>query len=158
MSDKDAGAAEIADTKIVHYVYVNVNLQYTDVMPDQYAISELVEQFDVTARTIRFYEDQGLLSPDRAGTRRVYAERDRVRLKLILRAKRLGFTLQEIRDTFDLYDSASGEEAQMRYVLKIIEQHRGILRQQQDDILHVLDDMEGVELRIHSKLKAFPDS
>lgn len=124
-------------------------------MAQTYSISELSEQFDITARTIRFYEDQGLISPRREGTRRIYEERDRVRMKLILRAKRLGFTLSEIRETLDLYDSASGgEEAQGKFVLEVINHHRAILLQQQNDILDVLQDMKNVEQRILNKMKS----
>jgi DNA-binding transcriptional MerR regulator len=73
-------------------------------MSDSYSISELAKEFGVTTRTIRFYEDQGLLSPTRAGATRVFSNRDRVRLKLALRGKRLGFSLAEIRELFELYD------------------------------------------------------
>jgi DNA-binding transcriptional MerR regulator len=122
-------------------------------MTETYTISELAEQFDVTPRTIRFYEGEGLISPLRQGTKRIYKERDRVRLKLIRRAKRLGFTLSEIRETLDLYDSESGEAAQMQYVLEVIDAHRKILAQQQNDILDVLDEMKIVEERILAKLQ-----
>jgi len=122
-------------------------------MTDTYTISELAEQFDVTPRTIRFYEGEGLISPLRQGTKRIYKERDRVRLKLIRRAKRLGFTLSEIRETLGLYDSESGEAAQMHYVLEVIDAHRKILAQQQNDILDVLDEMKIVEERILAKLQ-----
>lgn len=118
-----------------------------------YSISDLSGQFDVTARTIRFYEDQGLLAPERDGTRRIYMERDKVRLRLILRAKRLGFSLAEIRETLDLYDSDLGEQGQLQYVLGVIDKHRLHLRQQQDDILHVLEDMNNVEQRILNKMR-----
>jgi DNA-binding transcriptional MerR regulator len=118
-----------------------------------YSISDLSGQFDITARTIRFYEDQSLLSPGRQGTRRIYSERERVRLKLILRAKRLGFTLSEIRETLDLYDSEFGEVAQMHYVLGVISNHRSILLQQQSDIKDVLQEMKAVESRIIKKMK-----
>lgn len=124
-------------------------------MTKTYSISELAEQFDITARTIRFYEDQGLISPRREGTRRIYEERDRVRMKLILRAKRLGFTLSEICETLDLYDTApDGEAAQMEYVLDVIARHRATLLQQQNDILDVLQDMKNVEQRILDKMNA----
>lgn len=120
-----------------------------------YSISELAEQFDITPRTIRFYEDQGLIAPRREGTKRIYEERDRVRLKLILRAKRIGFTLSEIRETLQLYDSApDGEVAQMHYVLGVIKQHRETLVQQQNDILDVLQDMKNVEERILDRMKS----
>lgn len=121
-------------------------------MGETYTISELADQFDVTPRTIRFYEGEGLISPHREGTKRIYNERDRVRLKLIRRAKRLGFTLSEIRETLDLYDSESGEAAQMRYVLEVIAGHRKMLQQQQNDILDVLDEMKTVEQRILARL------
>lgn len=121
-------------------------------MPAPYSISELSEQFDISTRTIRFYEDQGLISPDRDGTRRIYIERDRVRLRLILRAKRIGFSLAEIRETLALYDSESGEEAQMRYVLDVIRDRRATLHQQLEDIRHVLDDMTRVERRILDRM------
>ena len=122
-------------------------------MSKTYSISELSEQFDVTSRTIRFYEDQGLLTPERDGTRRIYHERDRVRLRLIMRAKRLGFSISEIRETFGLYDSASGEIGQMQYVLEVISKRRDTLLQQQEDILHVLEDMKNVEDRILKKMQ-----
>jgi len=121
-------------------------------MGETYTISELADQFDVTPRTIRFYEGEGLISPHREGTKRIYNERYRVRLKLIRRAKRLGFTLSEIRETLDLYDSESGEAAQMRYVLEVIAGHRKMLQQQQNDILDVLDEMKTVEQRILARL------
>ncbi len=127
-------------------------------MTSRYNISCLAEQFDITARTIRFYEDQGLLAPERDGTRRVYRERDRVRLRLILRAKRLGFSLAEIRETLELYDSESGEEAQLRYVLWVISKHRAVLLQQQEDIRHVLEDMAQVEQRILDRMQSSEQS
>jgi len=122
-------------------------------MNPTYSISELSEQFDVTPRTIRFYETQGLMDPQREGTRRIYHERDRVRLRLILRAKRIGFSISEIRETFGLYDSASGEVGQMQYVLEVIEKRRKILNQQQEDILHTLQDIKNVEDRILQKME-----
>ncbi|MBX2867174.1 MAG: MerR family DNA-binding transcriptional regulator [Acidiferrobacterales bacterium] len=122
-------------------------------MTTTYTISQLSEQFDLTSRTIRFYEDQGLLTPERAGTKRIYHDRDRVRLRLIMRAKRLGFSLSEIRETFGLYDSASGETGQMKFVLDVIAKRRAVLQQQQEDILHVLQDMQNVEQRILDKMQ-----
>lgn len=121
-------------------------------MPASYTISELSDQFDISTRTIRFYEDQGLIAPERAGTRRIYVERDRVRLKLILRAKRIGFSLSEIRETLALYDSESGEVAQMRYVLDVIHNHRATLNQQMEDIRQILEDMSQVERRILDRM------
>ncbi len=98
-----------------------------------YRIGELAREFGITTRTIRFYEDEGLLAPIRIGSKRLYRRRDRTRLKLILRGKRLGFTLGEIRETFDLYDQAHGEAKQLRYYLRVLEEkHEQLLRQRQD--------------------------
>lgn len=86
-----------------------------------YSISELAKEFDITTRSIRFYEDQGLLSPTRAGQTRIYSKRDRVRLKLILRGKRLGFSLSETGQLFELYDADKSSVTQLNTMLKLIE-------------------------------------
>ncbi|MCW8890362.1 MAG: MerR family DNA-binding transcriptional regulator [Sedimenticola sp.] len=117
-----------------------------------YTISELAKEFDVTPRAIRFYEDQGLISPSRKGRRRVYRERDRVRLKLVLRGKRLGFALSEVKEMFDLYDTAPGETAQLKFLLGKIQERREMLEQQRQDIEAVLHEMESVEKRALSVL------
>ncbi len=116
-----------------------------------YTISDLAREFNLTTRAIRFYEDQGLLNPQREGRKRIYTKRDRTRLRLILRGKRLGFTLSETRELFDLYDSARGEERQLRYFLKILVEHRSLLEQQQRDIkaaLHEINTAEAECLRL----------
>ncbi|MCP3866738.1 MAG: MerR family DNA-binding transcriptional regulator [Gammaproteobacteria bacterium] len=118
-----------------------------------YSISELSEEFAVTPRAIRFYEDQGLLSPARKGQRRIYRERDRVRLRLILRGKRLGFPLSEIKEIFDLYDDEPGEKGQLRYLIERIQERRVRLEQQQNDIKVVLRDMVDVEMRARRALE-----
>ena len=118
-----------------------------------YSISELATEFDVTARSIRFYEDQGLISPDRKNTQRIFNERDRVRLKLILRGKRLGFSLAEIQEIFELYDSEPGEEAQLLYLIDSIDRKREVLNRQREDIEAVLQEMDEVEQRIKKSLK-----
>jgi len=112
-----------------------------------YSISELAKEFDVTPRAIRIYEDQGLISPSRKGRRRVYRERDRVRLKLILRGKRLGFALSEVKEMFDLYDTSPGESGQLKFLLDKIKDRREMLEQQRQDIEAVLHEMESVEKR-----------
>ncbi len=112
-----------------------------------YTISELAKEFDITPRAIRFYEDQGLISPSRKGRRRVYRERDRVRLKLVLRGKRLGFALSEVKEMFDLYDTSPGETGQLRFLLDKIKARREMLEQQRQDIEAVLHEMESVEKR-----------
>lgn len=117
-----------------------------------YSISELHKEFGVTARAIRFYEDQGLLTPARAGSRRIYYERDRVRLRLILRGKRLGFSLAEIREMFELYDSDPGEIGQLHFLLAKIAERRAILQQQRRDIDAVLEEMARVERRAHDAI------
>ena len=83
-----------------------------------FSIGDLAREFKVTTRTIRFYEDKGLLSPTRAGHRRIYTQGDRVRLRLVLRGKRLGFSLDEIADIIEMYDTEPGETGQLHYLLK----------------------------------------
>ena len=109
-----------------------------------YAIGQLASEFEVTSRALRLYEEEGLLKPRRAGTRRIYSERDRVRLRLVLRGKRLGWSLAEIKELFDLYDSSHGEEAQLELMLAKLEQRREILVTQKRDIENALDDLERI--------------
>lgn len=102
-----------------------------------YTITELAREFDITPRAIRFYEDQGLLSPSREGTggrTRVYGARDRTRLKLTLRGKRLGLTLSEIKDLVDMYESTKDSSAQLKRFLTVLARHREALEQQREDI------------------------
>ncbi len=110
-----------------------------------YSIGELAEEFGVTSRALRLYEEEGLLDPERDGTRRIYSERDRVRLRLILRGKRLGWSLAEIRESFDLYDSSHGEEAQLERMLDKLQQRRETLLAQRRDIDSALRDLDNVE-------------
>lgn len=102
-----------------------------------YTITELAREFDITARAIRFYEDQGLLSPKREGAggrQRIYTPRDRTRLKLTLRGKRLGLALSEIKSLVDMYESPKDTRAQMDRFLTVLAQHRQTLEQQRIDI------------------------
>ena len=99
-----------------------------------FTITELAAEFDITPRAIRFYEDMGLLEPGRAGRNRVYTHRDRTRLKLTLRGKRLGLSLQEIKQLVDMYDSGSDTAPQLKAFLDVLRQHRRQLEQQLDDI------------------------
>ena len=110
-------------------------------MSNSFTISELAGEFGVTTRTIRFYEDQGLLSPKREGTNRVFSQRDRVRLKLALRGKRLGFSLAEIRELFDLYDVTQDEKKQLEEFLVKLERRRSMLEQQREDIEVMLNEI-----------------
>ncbi len=102
-----------------------------------YTITELAREFDITPRAIRFYEDQGLISPRREGTggrTRVYGARDRTRLKLTLRGKRLGLTLSEIKDLVDMYESPKDSAAQLKRFLAVLARHRESIEQQREDI------------------------
>ena len=116
-------------------------------MSDLYSIGDLSREFGVTTRTIRFYEDQGLLSPTRDGQNRIYRARDRVRLKLILRGKRLGFSLKEIKELIELYDAPEGEAGQLRSFIDKIRARRDELLGQKADIEHVLDELDALERR-----------
>jgi len=111
-------------------------------MSDTYRIGELAREFAVTTRTIRHYEQEGLLTPIRNGHVRVFSRRDRVRLRLALRGKRLGFTLQEIKELFDLYDMASDERQQLEVFLDKLEKRRAMLEQQREDIAAMLQEVE----------------
>jgi DNA-binding transcriptional MerR regulator len=110
-------------------------------MSTTYTISELAKEFGVTTRTIRFYEDQGLLSPKREGTARVFSGRDRVRLKLALRGKRLGFSIAEIRELFELYDVSRDEKKQLEEFLSRLDRRRAHLEQQREDIEVMLNEI-----------------
>ena len=118
-----------------------------------YSISELATEFDITTRSIRFYEDQNLLSPERRGQTRIYSRQDRVRLKLIMRGKRLGFSLAEIRELFALWDEkASGSEKQLRLLLDKIAEKRAELEQQLKDIAMVQLELDSAETRCRDAL------
>ncbi len=103
-------------------------------MRETWNIAELAKEYDVTTRTIRFYEDKGLISPERVGQRRVYHPRDRVRLQLIMRGKRLGFSLDEIQKMIDLYDADPTEAAQLKLFIEKLRERRELLERQRDDI------------------------
>ncbi|MBV8469064.1 MAG: MerR family DNA-binding transcriptional regulator [Burkholderiaceae bacterium] len=113
----------------------------------RYTITELAAEFDITPRAIRFYEDVGLIEPDREGRNRVYNQRDRTRLKLTLRGKRLGLSLQEIKELVDMYDSEGDNAAQARAFLEVLRQHRRQLEQQLDDIEVTLAEISQHEER-----------
>jgi DNA-binding transcriptional MerR regulator len=112
----------------------------------------MAKEFGVTTRAIRFYEDQGLLSPGREGINRVYSNRDRVRLKLTLRGKRLGFSLTQIKELFDIYDSAKGERAQLHQYLELLAERRAQLEQQREDIEAVLREIDAFDAQCRSLL------
>ena len=118
----------------------------------EYSIGELASEFDVTPRAIRFYEDQGLLAPQRAGQRRIYSPRDRTRLKLTLRGKRLGLSLSEIRELVDMYEPGRDERPQLKRFLAVLEAHQASLRQQRTDIEAQLSELEVFEKKIRKQL------
>ena len=91
-----------------------------------FSISDLAKEFDITTRSIRFYEDQGLVSPERNGQTRIYSKRDKVRLKLILRGKRLGFTLAETGRLFELYDADKSSAKQLKQTLQVLQKHQAV--------------------------------
>ncbi|MCC4286862.1 MULTISPECIES: MerR family transcriptional regulator [Halomonadaceae] len=123
-------------------------------MSKTYSISELASEFDVTTRSIRFYEDQKLLHPTRRGQTRIYSSQDRVRLKLTLRGKRLGFSLAEIRELFELWDETrSGSEKQLQLMLSKISERKAALEQQMKDITMVQLELESAEIRCRQALE-----
>ncbi|EMP57396.1 MerR family transcriptional regulator [Marinobacter santoriniensis NKSG1] len=118
-----------------------------------FSISELSQEFDVTTRSIRFYEDQGLLKPTRRGQTRIFSTKDRVRLKLILRGKRMGFSLAETKELFDLWDETlTGNEKQLLKMLEILEARREQLEQQKNDIAQAEMEMDTAEARCREAL------
>jgi DNA-binding transcriptional MerR regulator len=127
-------------------------------MSATFTISELAKEFGVTTRTIRFYEDQGLLSPTREGINRVFSPRDRVRLKLALRGKRLGFSLAEIRELFELYDVSRDEHKQLEEFLSRLERRRTQLEQQREDIEVMLREIDFFANQCRRLLRGEPDS
>jgi DNA-binding transcriptional MerR regulator len=118
-----------------------------------YSISDLAREFALTTRAIRFYEDSGLVTPRRNGRARVYGERERVRIKLILRGKRLGLALSEIRELLDLYEVARNERAQISKFLALLADRRARLFQQKEDIDAVLAEIDGIERDCRRRLK-----
>jgi DNA-binding transcriptional MerR regulator len=123
-----------------------------------YSISQLAKEFDITTRAIRFYESEGLLNPEREGRNRLYSQRDHTRLKLILRGKRLGFSLDEIGEMFELYDSPIGELAQLRHVLDKIDERKQILKQQLEDIQLSLHELKEFETQCKHRLRQMRSS
>ncbi len=117
-----------------------------------WTIAELAEEYGVTLRTIRFYEEQGLLTPQRNGTRRVFHDGDRVRLGLVLRGKRLGFALDEIKKIIGMYDAEPGEVGQLRYLLEQIARRRAELEERRRDIDAALAELADLDRRCRADL------
>jgi DNA-binding transcriptional MerR regulator len=107
-----------------------------------YSIGEMCDEFGVTARALRFYEDEQLIAPERRGTARLYSDRDRARLTWILRGKRVGFSLAEIGELLDLYDLGDHRETQRRVTIDRCRERISSLKRQRHDIDHTIDDLE----------------
>ena len=123
-------------------------------MQETYSISELGKEFGITTRAIRFYEDKQLLTPARNGQKRVYSRADRTRLKLLLRGKRLGWPLEEIRSVLNMYDAGNeGELQQLEYTCRKVEQSRQQLQQQQKDIKAALSDLDQIQARCEAHME-----
>jgi DNA-binding transcriptional MerR regulator len=118
----------------------------------EYSIGDLAREFDVTPRAIRFYEDQGLLAPRRDGQRRIYTQRERTRLKLTLRGKRLGLSLSEIRELIDMYEPGRDERPQLERFLVALGAHKSALEQQRTDIEAQLSEIAAFEKRVRKRL------
>lgn len=123
---------------------------------DSWTISDLSREFGITPRTIRFYEDQGIVTPARDGRHRVYGARDRTRLKLAVRGKRLGLQLAEIRTLIDMYDGPGTGEQQLREYLAVLQRHRATLQQQRQDIEDTLREIAEQETACQALLKQKP--
>ena len=121
--------------------------------PAEFSISDLAREFHVTPRAIRFYEDLGLLAPRRDGQRRIYTPRDRTRLKLTLRGKRLGLSLSEIRELIDMYEPGRDERPQLERFLAVLETHKASLLQQRADLEAQLSELQVFERRVRKQLK-----
>ena len=130
---------------------VNVKVQ-AEPVPRTWTIAEIADELGVTHRTIRYYEDKGLVTPERRGTVRVFHPRDRTRLRLVLRGKRLGFPLDEIRTIVDMYDEQPGEVGQLGYLLGQIEERRAGLEQRRRDVDAALGELDDLERRCRDDL------
>ena len=123
-------------------------------MPEtSYTISQLASEFSITTRTIRFYEEKGLLQPERKGQQRLYSSADRVRLTLILRGKRIGLSLQESQDIIEMYDPERGNVEQLQRLLGNVEHRKLQLQEQLQDLQHMLAEMEEIQDRCQQALK-----
>lgn len=122
-------------------------------MSQTYGISDLAKEFGVTTRTIRFYEEKGLLEPSRVGNRRVYSPADRTRLRLILRGKRLGFSLDESAEIVMMYGTPGSNRRQLQKLIDRIREKQDDLRKQQSDLSRMLEDLHSAERRFARALQ-----
>ena len=119
----------------------------------QYGISELAREFGITTRAIRFYEEKGLLKPQRQGQKRLFNTADRVRLDLILRGKRIGLTLEESRDIIEMYEPGQSNAEQLNLLLAKITERRALLQAQLQDIQHMQTELDDIQQRCEQALK-----
>lgn len=126
----------------------------TPVSTDLYSVTELADELGITPRAIRFYETKGLIKPQRAGTTRVYTHRDRARMQLILRGKRLGFSLADIKEYLDMYDVDPSQKKQLQLLLKKIEQRVADLEQQREDLEATLAELEDMRQECIANIEA----
>jgi DNA-binding transcriptional MerR regulator len=123
-------------------------------MADTFSMTQLAREFDLTSRAIRYYEQEGLIAPSRRGRTRVFSLRDRTRLRLINRGRRLGFSIAEIREILDLYDSRDGEQGQLAHFIRKIRERRASLEVQRRDIDAILEELDQVEAACLDQLEA----
>ncbi len=121
-------------------------------MEQTFSISDLAREFDITPRTIRYYEAEGLIAPAREGQRRIYSGRDRVRLALVLRGKRLGFSLAEAKEIIDLYAAPQGEAFQLRTMLEKLDEKREMLEDKRRDLDAAISNMDKYATRCRERL------
>jgi DNA-binding transcriptional MerR regulator len=119
---------------------------------ERFTIHELVEEFDVTSRTLRFYEEKGLLTPTRRGQDRIYSRRDRARLKLVLMGKSVGFSLEDVRAMLDLYDLGDGQATQLRVALERFEEKLAELDRKRRDLDHAYAELSHARDLVRGRL------
>jgi DNA-binding transcriptional MerR regulator len=117
-----------------------------------YSITELTREFDISTRTLRFYEDEGLIHPERRGRTRLYRQADRHLIAQILRGRRIGFTIAEIREIIQVYDEPPGEAGQLRLLMKKVGEKRDDLRQKRKDIDETIDELDNIEEQCLNRL------
>lgn len=154
-----AGVVDEEDWQAVDpFLDVNVRIAYPlFAMNDDLSIGGLAAKFDTSERAIRLYEDHGLLTPARRGNRRIYGIKEETRLKLILRGKRLGFSLEEIGEILSIYDMSRDETAQAALLISKIRRRRDSLKQQRADIDAILNELDAVEAECTDVLVAQAD-
>ncbi|GGK66746.1 MerR family transcriptional regulator [Amphritea balenae] len=140
-------------TDLKHETESEADNSATETNEISYSITQLSQEFNISSRAIRFYEDKGLLNPDRSKYRRAYSKRDRVRLMLILRGKRVGFSLDESRELFDIYDSGTDEATQLQHWFKLLQKHEDRLEQNKRDIEELLVEVKNAKSHCQEFIK-----